>query len=189
MFSISSGWLDKVQRLPSPHFSPRELGESISLLVVHNISLPAGTFDGNCISDLFLGRLDCDAHVSFNDLRGLEVSAHCLIRRDGTIIQYVSFNDKAWHAGVSSFQSRERCNDYSIGIELEGTDEIPYTPEQYKQLVTLALCLQNEFPAIIMSNIVGHCDIAPVRKTDPGPAFDWQYFRQCITEQSTRNNS
>ncbi|KGJ92247.1 1,6-anhydro-N-acetylmuramyl-L-alanine amidase AmpD [Colwellia psychrerythraea] len=189
MFSISSGWLDKVQHLPSPYFSPRELGENISLLVVHNISLPAGQFSGNCISDLFLGQLDCSAHVSFNDLLGVKVSAHCLIRRDGSIIQYVSFDDKAWHAGVSSFQQRDRCNDYSIGIELEGTDEIPYTAEQYQQLVSLTLCLQNQFPAIIMDNIVGHCDIAPGRKTDPGLAFDWQYLRQCLTEKSTRNNS
>lgn len=182
MFSISSGWLDQAQQLPSPYFSPRELGEEISLLVVHNISLPAGKFGGHCISDLFLGQLDCNAHASFSDLKGVQVSAHCLIRRDGSIIQYVSFEDKAWHAGVSSFHKRERCNDYSIGIELEGTDDIPYTTEQYQQLTALTLCLQNQFPAIIMDNIVGHCDIAPLRKTDPGPIFDWQYFRQCITK-------
>ena len=188
MFSISSGWLAQAEHLPSPYFSPRDLSEKISLLVVHNISLPAGQFGGNYISDLFLGQLDCHAHASFNDLKGVEVSAHCLIRRDGRLIQYVSFNDKAWHAGVSSFKKRERCNDYSIGIELEGTDDIPYTREQYQQLITLTLCLQNKFPAIIMGNIVGHCDIAPVRKTDPGPVFDWQYFRQCLTEQATRNN-
>jgi AmpD protein len=182
MFSISSGWLEKTQHLPSPFFSPRELGEKISLLVVHNISLPAGLFVGNCISDLFLGQLDCNAHSSFNDLAGVEVSAHCLIRRDGSVIQYVSFDDKAWHAGLSTFKKRERCNDYSIGIELEGTDEIPYTSAQYQQLTALTLCLQNQFPAIIMDNIVGHCDIAPGRKTDPGPVFDWQYFRQCLTQ-------
>lgn len=189
MFLISSGWLTQAQHLPSPHFAPRELGEEINLLVIHNISLPAGKFDGNYISDLFLGKLDCDAHASFNDLRGIEVSAHCLIRRNGDVIQYVSFEDKAWHAGMSSFRQRERCNDYSIGIELEGTDDIPYTAEQYKQLIALTLCLQNNFPAIIIGNIVGHCDIAPVRKTDPGPVFDWQYLRQCLTEQATRNNN
>lgn len=189
MFSISSGWLNKVERLPSPHFSSRELDEEISLLVIHNISLPAGQFGKNYISDLFLGQLDCDAHASFHDLKDIEVSAHCLIRRDGRVIQYVSFNDKAWHAGISSFNNRDRCNDYSIGIELEGTDDIPYTAAQYQQLIVLTLCLQDQFPAIIMDNVVGHCDIAPVRKTDPGPVFDWQYFRQCLTDQATRNNT
>jgi len=189
MFSISSGWLTQAEHLPSPFFSPRELDEEISLLVVHNISLPAGQFDGNYISELFLGQLDCNAHVSFSDLKGVEVSAHCLIRRDGHVIQYVAFTDKAWHAGVSSFNKRDRCNDYSIGIELEGTDDISYTAEQYQQLISLTLCLQDQFPAIIMDNVVGHCDIAPVRKTDPGPVFDWQYFRQCLTEQATRNNT
>ncbi|WP_019029775.1 1,6-anhydro-N-acetylmuramyl-L-alanine amidase AmpD [Colwellia piezophila] len=189
MLSISSGWLVQALNLPSPFFSPRELADEISLLVIHNISLPAGQFDGNCINDLFLGQLDCNAHASFKDLKGVEVSAHCLIRRDGSINQYVSFTDKAWHAGVSSFKQRERCNDYSIGIELEGTDDIPYTRKQYQQLIALTLCLQDQFPAIIMDNIVGHCDIAPERKTDPGPAFEWQYFRQCLTEQATRNKT
>lgn len=189
MFVISSGWLTQAQHLPSPYFAPRELGEEINLLVVHNISLPAGQFDGDYISDLFLGQLDYDAHASFNDLRGVEVSAHCLIRRDGSIIQYVSFYDKAWHAGVSSFNQRERCNDYSIGIELEGTDDIPYTAQQYQQLIAVTLCLQIKFPAIIIGNVVGHCDIAPVRKTDPGSVFDWPYFYQCLTEQATRNST
>ncbi|PKI15916.1 1,6-anhydro-N-acetylmuramyl-L-alanine amidase AmpD [Colwellia sp. 12G3] len=187
MFSISSGWLTQAQLLPSPYFAPRELGEEINLLVIHNISLPAGKFGGHYISDLFLGQLDCNAHPSFSDLRGVEVSAHCLILRDGSVIQYVSFDDKAWHAGISSFKKRECCNDYSIGIELEGTDDIPYTAEQYQQLIALTLCLQNQFPAIIIGNVVGHCDIAPDRKTDPGPVFDWQYFHQCLTEQATRN--
>jgi len=189
MFSISSGWLAQAEHLPSPHFSPRECGETISLLVIHNISLPLGRFGTPYISDLFLGRLDCSSHVSFADLQGLEVSAHCLIRRDGSVIQYVSFDNKAWHAGISCFNEKERCNDFSIGIELEGTDDIPYTAEQYQQLIALTLCLQNKFPAIIMDNIVGHCDIAPLRKTDPGPVFDWQYFRQCLTEQTTRDNN
>lgn len=191
--SISAGWLEPyqglIQKMPSPFYTPREYGEKISLLVVHNISLPAGNFTGNCISDLFLGQLDCSTHSSFHDLKGLEVSAHCLIRRDGNIIQYVSFFDKAWHAGVSSFKNRERCNDYSIGIELEGTDDVPYTSNQYKQLIALTLCLQDKFPDITMGNIVGHCDIAPLRKTDPGEVFDWQYFRRELTEQTRRNNS
>ncbi len=189
MLTIKDGWLNKVEHLASPFFTPREPTDDISLLVVHNISLPAGNFGTTYISDLFLGQLDCSCHASFSDLQGVEVSAHCLIRRDGSIIQYVSFLDKAWHAGVSIFKQRERCNDFSIGIELEGTDDIPYTPEQYQQLLALTLCLQNKFPAIIMDNIVGHCDIAPLRKTDPGRAFDWPYFRQCLTEQATRNKN
>jgi AmpD protein len=187
MLSISSGWLAQALHLPSPYFAPREMGEEISLLVVHNISLPAGQFGDNYISDLFLGQLDCNAHTSFHDLKGVEVSAHCLIRRDGRVIQYVSFNDKAWHAGTSSFKQREECNDYSIGIELEGTDDIPYTTAQYLKLTELTLCLQNKFPAIIMEHIVGHCDIAPTRKTDPGSIFNWQGFRQRLTEQAIRN--
>ena len=178
--SISSGWLDQGQKMKSPFYSPRAVDEEINLLVVHNISLPAGKFGGHCINDLFLGKLDCTSHESFKDLIGVEVSAHCLIRRDGTIVQYVSFFDKAWHAGISSFNQRKRCNDYSIGIELEGTDDIPYSTRQYQQLSALTHCLQNKFPAIIMKNIVGHCDIAPGRKTDPGEVFDWQYFRQLL---------
>lgn len=176
--TINSGWLTNVEQLPSPHFTPREIGDEIYLLVIHNISLPAGNFSGNCISDLFLGCLDCDADKSFTDLRGVRVSAHCLIRRNGSIIQYVSFNNKAWHAGISYFNGREMCNDFSIGIELEGTDTIPYTSAQYKQLIALTDCLQDKFPAIIADNIVGHCDIAQGRKTDPGKAFNWPYFRK-----------
>ncbi len=181
MLNICSGWLEQAQHLPSPHYSSRQLSEEISLLVIHNISLPAGHFEGNCISDLFLGQLDCASHPSFQDLVGVRVSAHCLIRRDGGIIQYVSFNDKAWHAGTSYFNGKDNCNDFSIGIELEGTDDLPYTQRQYQQLTDLTLCLQNQFPAIIMANIVGHCDIAPLRKTDPGQAFDWSFYRRSLT--------
>lgn len=181
MLSITAGWLNNVQHLRSPHFSLRQSNVDINLLVIHNISLPAGQFGGSYISDLFLGQLDCTKHSSFKDLMGIKVSAHCLVKRDGHIIQYVSFNDMAWHAGVSSFQKRPRCNDYSIGIELEGTDDIPYTDAQYHQLTALTRCLQCQFPAIIMANIVGHCDIAPTRKTDPGQAFNWQYYRHCLS--------
>ena len=140
--------------------------------------MPAGQFTGNYISDLFLGCLDCDADESFADLLGVKVSAHCLIRRSGSIIQYVSFNDNAWHAGISCFNGRQQCNDFSIGIELEGTDTTPYTFEQYRELINLTHCLQREFSAIIADNIVGHCHVAPGRKTDPGQVFDWPYFRE-----------
>lgn len=176
-FKIIQGWLLQAEKKLSPHFSERSVDDEISLLVIHNISLPAGQFDNNYISDLFLGQLDISQHPSFSDLADVRVSAHCLIQRDGHIIQYVSFNDKAWHAGVSSFQQKEQCNDFSIGIELEGTDDKDYTAEQYQQLIALTHCLQDNFPAI-MGHVVGHCDIAPNRKTDPGQSFDWCYFRQ-----------
>ena len=182
--TIKSGWLTEVEKHPSPHFSSREPGNEVNLLVIHNISLPAGKFSGNYISDLFLGCLDCNADESFTDLLGVRVSAHCLIRRNGSIIQYVSFNDSAWHAGTSSFNGRQQCNDFSIGIELEGTDTTLYTSEQYQELIHLTHCLQREFPAIIADNIVGHCHIAPERKTDPGQAFDWQYFRKHLKSNS-----
>lgn len=189
MFTINNGWLSQAEKQPSAFFTPRDDTDDISLLVVHNISLPAGNFEHNYITDLFLGQLDCDCHESFEDLKGVEVSAHCLIRRCGHIIQYVSFDNKAWHAGISSFQQRDKCNDFSIGIELEGSDEIPYTPEQYQQLSLLTRCLQINFPAITISNIVGHCDIAPGRKTDPGPAFNWTYFRESLMAGTPGKNT
>lgn len=173
--TIQNGWLTGVCHKVSPHFSLREAKENLSLLVIHNISLPPGVFGGGYITDLFMGNLDKDADPYFESIYQLEVSAHCLIQRDGNIIQYVSFDDNAWHAGVSCYKGRERCNDYSIGIELEGTDELPYTEEQYQSLTAITLLLQQEFPDI-KDNITGHCDIAPQRKTDPGPAFDWKKY-------------
>lgn len=180
--TISNGWLQKTEHQYSAFFSPREPKENISLLVIHNISLPAGSFGGDHITDLFLGKLTAEAHPSFGDIAQMEVSAHCLIRRDGSIIQYVSFNDKAWHAGVSCFNDREKCNDYSIGIELEGTDDIPYEEAQYQQLAGLTASLQQHYPLITNEQIVGHCDIAPIRKTDPGKIFNWSYYRQTLQQ-------
>lgn len=185
---IENGWLQKTEHQVSNFFSPRESQDAISLLVVHNISLPAGCFGGNQITELFLGTLNIDAHPSFCDLKGVEVSAHCLIRRDGKIIQYVSFNNKAWHAGVSCFNGRDKCNDFSIGIELEGSDNIPYEEAQYQQLVKLTASLQKHYPLITNENIVGHCDIAPMRKTDPGKVFNWPYFHQQLQQQKISNS-
>lgn len=182
---IKQGWLLEVEQQKSDFFSPRCQEDEISLLVIHNISLPAGVFGTNHISELFLGTIDPTSHPSFVDLAQLQVSAHCLIKRDGSIIQFVSFNDKSWHAGVSAFNHREKCNDFSIGIELEGTDDIPYEEAQYQQLAKLTLCLQQEYPLITNDNIVGHCDIAPGRKTDPGLAFNWQYFHQVLQKIKT----
>ncbi|GLX77777.1 N-acetyl-anhydromuranmyl-L-alanine amidase [Thalassotalea insulae] len=180
-FHLVDGWLTEVTKCPSPHYDQREQCQKgqIDLLVIHNISLPAGKFGLPYITDLFLGQLDPAADPSFEDIYQLRVSAHCLIRRDGHIIQYVSFNDRAWHAGVSNYQGREKCNDFSIGIELEGSDDIPYTEEQYQQLSALTQALKYHYPKI-SDNIVGHCDIAPERKTDPGDAFNWGYYRRLL---------
>ncbi|MCR4532960.1 1,6-anhydro-N-acetylmuramyl-L-alanine amidase AmpD [Shewanella xiamenensis] len=173
--SFEFGWYRAARRCESPHFNRRPFGE-ISLLVIHNISLPAGCFGLPYIDQLFQGCLDTSADESFADLTGLQVSAHFLIRRDGECVQYVSCEDRAWHAGVSRYGERENCNDFSIGIELEGTDTEPYTAAQYQQLTALTQALLAEYPALTAERIVGHCDIAPMRKTDPGPSFDWQRY-------------
>ena len=165
----------------SPHCDDRPDPDDVGLLVVHNISLPPGCFGRPHIEALFLGALDSQAHQAFSSLEGLRVSAHVLIRRDGTVVQFVPFHRRAWHAGVSSYQGRNACNDFSIGIELEGTDTWVFTYAQYAKLaaVTAALCCH--YPRLTLDNIVGHSEIAPGRKSDPGSAFDWDYFRQLLT--------
>lgn len=189
MLTLQHHRLQPVAHCVSPHADDRPDSADISLLVVHGISLPAGQFGGPYINDLFLGRLDCNAHEDFAVLEGLRVSAHCLIRRDGSIVQYVDFDQRAWHAGVSEWQGRERCNDFSIGIELEGTDNTPYTELQYRSLAAMAAVIQENYPAITDSRIVGHEDIAPGRKTDPGPAFNWHHFRTLLHAQKAINNT
>ncbi|WP_033138118.1 1,6-anhydro-N-acetylmuramyl-L-alanine amidase AmpD [Aeromonas finlandensis] len=180
-FSIdAAGWCQQARQVLSPHHNERAAPDDISLLVVHGISLPPGEFGGPFIDDLFMGRLDPDAHPYFAGIHQLRVSAHCLIRRDGELVQYVPFGARAWHAGVSSWQGREACNDFSIGIELEGTDETPYTEAQYRALVGLTRAISVRYPAITHEKIVGHCDIAPGRKTDPGASFQWDYYRQLL---------
>lgn len=184
-----TGWLPFARWCPSPNFGPRPDGAAISLLVVHNISLPPGQFGGPEIEDFFCNRLDHSAHPYFQTIEGVQVSAHLLIRRDGALVQFVSLLDRAWHAGRSCFEGQEECNDFSIGIELEGTDEIPYTPEQYSRLAEVADLIMAAWPAITTGRITGHCDIAPGRKSDPGPAFDWPYFRAALqaAQRSRRN--
>jgi AmpD protein len=176
---LQQGWLAGARQCISPHFNPRPNNE-VSLLVIHNISLPAGCFGLPHIDGLFQGCLDIDADDSFAELAGLQVSAHFLIRRDGEVVQYVSCDDRAWHAGASEFKGRKGCNDFAIGIELEGTDSSGYTDEQYQQLMLLTLELMAQYPMIKVNNIVGHCDIAPGRKTDPGLSFDWSRYQQAI---------
>ncbi|GHG60898.1 N-acetyl-anhydromuranmyl-L-alanine amidase [Alishewanella longhuensis] len=184
--SLPTNLLGTVTQRASAHYDDRPSGEQISLLVIHNISLPAGQFAADPLTSyvdaLFCGTLDLTAHPSFADLSGLRVAAHCVIWRNGQIFQYVPFAKRAWHAGVSCFAGRERCNDFSIGIELEGTDNIPYTEQQYTSLLALTRYLLQQYPAITLERIVGHCDIAPGRKTDPGAVFDWQRFKQALKE-------
>ena len=177
--NIQTGLLDEARQVCSPHFNERPEGVEPELIVLHNISLPPGEFSGSYIDDLFCHCLDPEIHPYFKTIYQLEVSAHVLIRRSGEIVQYVPFHQRAWHAGVSSYQGRAGCNDFSIGIELEGTDCDPYEAIQYQNLVLLVQALLCAYTSLSRAHITGHSDIAPGRKTDPGPAFDWQlFFRQ-----------
>ncbi len=178
---MQSCWLPQARRVESPNWDERPPATRIDLLVIHGVSLPPGDFGGPWIDAFFQNRLDPRAHPYFGPIAGLKVSSHLLIRRDGKLIQYVDLTKRAWHAGVSCFQGRERCNDFSVGIELEGTDEIPYEPVQYQVLADTSLAIIERFPAITADHIVGHSDIAPGRKTDPGPAFDWELYRRLLT--------
>jgi AmpD protein len=168
------GVLKGAVQIPSPNFDERPDTAEVTLLVVHSISLPPGEFGGDGIVGLFTNTLDFSAHPYYETLRGLEVSAHFLIRRGGELIQLVPCAKRAWHAGASSWRGRERCNDVSVGVELEGADDQAYTDPQYSCLAGLLRHLRRRYPIL---DIVGHADIAPGRKTDPGPAFDWGYFR------------
>lgn len=168
-----SGWLEGARRVPSPNFDERPAGVDISLLVIHGISLPPNEFGGDGIDRFFTNQLDPDEHPYFREIHQLRVSAHLLIRRNGEVVQYVPFTKRAWHAGESCYQERTCCNDFSIGIELEGADDIPYEPKQYEVLQSLIQLLRDCYPTISSGDIVGHCHIAPQRKTDPGPAFEW----------------
>lgn len=173
-------WMSGARRVESPNCSERPEGRPIDMLVIHNISLPPGEFGGGWIDHLFTNQLDASAHTYFESIAHLRVSAHVLIARDGAITQFVPFNRKAWHAGQSSFAGEENCNDFSIGIELEGCDDKPFTDAQYKALEELTQFLRGCYPAISADRIVGHSDIAPQRKTDPGPCFDWHRYRKAF---------
>ncbi len=173
-------WLPGIPHTPSPNCDARPRPGKVDLLVIHNISLPPGEFGGDQVEALFQNRLDPEAHPYFHDIAGLRVSAHLFIRRDGAAQQFVALDRRAWHAGVSCFRGRGRCNDFSIGIELEGTDELPYTDAQYQRLVALTRQIQTLFPAIDREHVTGHADIAPGRKTDPGPAFDWARYLDAL---------
>lgn len=174
------GWLDVARRIDSPNCDERPAGTCVELLVLHNISLPPGVFGGDEIERFFTNTLDHDAHPFFVALRDVRVSTHFLIRRQGEILQFVPTGKRAWHAGVSCWRGRERCNDFSIGIELEGADKTPYEAPQYEALVALARTINRLYR---LAEVVGHSDIAPGRKTDPGGAFDWPRFRSALVRR------
>jgi AmpD protein len=176
-YFLSDHCLISARSIPSPNQSARDADSEIDLLVIHNISLPPGKFGGCHIDDLFCNKLATELHPFFVEIADLKVSAHLMIDREGALTQYVPFNRKAWHAGKSCFAGRENCNDFSIGIELEGTDYESFTDAQYASLIDITKALMQEYPKITEDRIVGHSDIAPGRKTDPGPCFDWQRYR------------
>ncbi|MEQ6341244.1 MAG: 1,6-anhydro-N-acetylmuramyl-L-alanine amidase AmpD [Gammaproteobacteria bacterium] len=177
---VASGCLEGARQVASPNHDERPPDTVIDLLVIHGISLPPGDFGGPWIDALFTNTLDPHAHPYFQEIAGLRVSTHVLIRRDGEIIQYVSLQQRAWHAGQSCFDGRNRCNDFSIGIELEGCDDQPYEDAQYLALAEVVREMMAAYPAITPDRIVGHSDIAPGRKTDPGPAFEWDRLRMLL---------
>jgi AmpD protein len=169
----AQGWLSGVRRVVSPNHDTRPARAAIDLLVIHSISLPPNEYGGDAIERFFTNALDHSEHPYFEQLKGVKVSSHFLVRRDGQVVQFVPCNKRAWHAGASIWGGRSRCNDFSIGIELEGCDFEPYTELQYSALARLTRCLKRAYP---IHDIVGHSDIAPDRKTDPGPFFDWDKF-------------
>jgi len=181
--SIAENKLIGAHQVDSPNQSERPAESVVDLLILHNISLPPGEYNTGCIDQLFCNCLDKNAHPYFETIADLKVSSHFLINRLGSITQYVPLNMKAWHAGESTFDGRLNCNDFSIGVELEGTDHEPFTDAQYGSLVTLSIALLSEFPDIGLDRIVGHSDVAPERKTDPGPFFQWDRYKQLLEQE------
>lgn len=184
-YTLEGGWLREARHVFSPNRGPRPAGCEPDLLVIHNISLPPGRYGGDAIERFFCNRLDWTGHPYYEEIRGVEVSAHLLIRRGGELVQFVDFGERAWHAGRSRYGERTDCNDFSIGIELEGTDEDPYTDDQYRVLTEITRLLSRHYTGIAAGRIAGHCDIAPGRKTDPGPAFDWARYLQLLRAEDS----
>jgi len=176
------GWLQGVERIDSPNFSVRQESTTIELIIIHSISLPPAQFGGGFIQQLFCNQLDPNEHDYFAEISQMKVSAHFLIDRSGQVTQFVSCLDKAWHAGESNWHGRKNCNEFSLGIELEGTDEIAYTEVQYQQLADLIYLLQQHYSDIKYDALCGHCDISPGRKTDPGGFFDWTKLRSLLKD-------
>lgn len=182
LMEISDHYLTEALQIPSPNRDERGGAQAVSLIVIHNISLPAGHFGGPFVAELFCNKLAVNSHPDFSDLVGFKVSAHLLIRRGGELVQFVPFHQRAWHAGLSSYGGRDNCNDFSIGIELEGTDNCPYNAVQYRVLAKVCRSLIEEYEKLDDNNIVGHSDIAPGRKTDPGTSFDWDLLRHLLRD-------
>ncbi|MCM1960734.1 1,6-anhydro-N-acetylmuramyl-L-alanine amidase AmpD [Acinetobacter modestus] len=183
---VQAGKLIGATQIASPNFNTRPDDTGIQLIVIHNISLPPSQFGGGYIQQFFQNKLDWSIHPYFQTIEGMQVSAHLLILRTGEVIQFVNFNDRSWHAGRSSYLAQKECNDYSIGIELEGSDDLPFEIEQYQALVEVVTLLRQAYPKI-QNHIAGHSDIAPKRKTDPGLYFDWQLFRQLLSKKTSSN--
>ncbi len=181
--NLNTGLVDEATFHASPNCNARPDPERISLLVIHNISMPAGEFGNDYVRQLFMNELDCSLHPDFECVRGLELSAHVFITREGELHQFVPFHKRAYHAGRSIFKGESECNDFSIGIELEGTDNSPYTDRQYASLAALTHALISAYPKITPDRITGHEHIAPGRKTDPGPAFDWEHYFTLLNSQ------
>lgn len=184
---IADGVLVGVRQVPSPNYNQRPDVDDVSLLVIHNISLPPDEYGTGFVEDFFCNNLDASKHPYFAEICHLQVSAHVFIGRDGEVVQFVNFDHRAWHAGQSCFCERDNCNDFSIGIELEGSDHQAYTEEQYKALASCTLAIQDRYPAINLNRIVGHSDIAPGRKSDPGDAFDWNQYRSRLLSETNLN--
>ncbi len=187
--NTEAGLIEPARLALSPNRDARPCGALPEMIVLHGISLPPGVFGGGEIEALFQNQLDWDAHPYFGEIRGLEVSAHLLIRRSGELVQFVPLNERAWHAGESHFRGRARCNDYSIGIELEGEDETPYDDRQYVVLAAVLQALSTAYPGITPREFAGHCDIAPGRKSDPGPAFDWLRLYDALGTPAEKQDS
>ena len=183
-FQVIDGQLIGARQVPSPNYNQRPEQTEIQLVVVHNISLPPSQFGGGYIEQFFQNQLDWSQHPYFQTIKGMQVSAHLLILRSGEVLQFVNFNDRAWHAGRSSYLAKKECNDYSIGIELEGSDDLPFDETQYTVLAQVTAALQAAYPKILQ-HLAGHSDIAPGRKTDPGSFFDWVKFRTLLQQHKT----
>jgi AmpD protein len=181
--SWREGWWSGARVTPSPNFGPRPAGAAVTLVVLHSISLPPGEYGGDAVERLFTNTLDAQAHPSFAGLRGLQVSAHFFLRRDGELRQFVSCDARAWHAGVSTWRGRDNCNDYSVGIELEGLEGERFEPVQYARLATLMRALQARYGRV---EVAGHEHVSPGRKRDPGPAFDWAGLRARLRWRTER---
>jgi AmpD protein len=184
---LAAGLARNARQVNSPNWDERPTGAVAELIIVHGISLPPGEFGGPWIDKLFTNDLPPEVHPSFKDVAGLKVSSHMLIRRDGSLVQYVPFHRRAWHAGLSNYCGRERCNDFSIGIELEGVDDVAYEPGQYRALAELIVGLCTAYCTLAPDRVVGHSDVAPGRKSDPGPAFDWPRLRALVAALGTES--